>query len=63
MNHDTRKAHTPPLHEKQQGLNGTEVLHVLVIFPEEWAPENSYVTFARKMILDAVQYEVDKVYA
>ncbi|CCC69060.1 hypothetical protein NCAS_0C00700 [Naumovozyma castellii] len=52
---------------KAQGLNGIELLQGVVIFPEEWTPENSYVTSAqklkRKMILDAVQYEVDQVYA
>ncbi|CCD27265.1 uncharacterized protein NDAI_0K00740 [Naumovozyma dairenensis CBS 421] len=52
---------------KSQGLNGIELLQGVVIFSDEWTPENGFVTSAQKLkrkdILQSVQSEVDKVYS
>ncbi|CCK71382.1 long-chain fatty acid-CoA ligase FAA1 KNAG_0G03250 [Huiozyma naganishii CBS 8797] len=51
---------------KQQGLAGIELLAGVVFFPEEWTPQNGYVTSAQKLkrkeILEAVKDDVAKVY-
>lgn len=52
---------------KSQGLSGIELLQGIVIFEEEWTPQNGFVTSAqklqRKKILAAVQDDVDEVYS
>lgn len=52
---------------RSQGLNGIELIQGIVIFEEEWTPQNGYVTSAqklqRKKILAAVQKDVDSLYA
>ncbi|KAG0667884.1 long-chain fatty acid-CoA ligase [Maudiozyma exigua] len=51
---------------RDQGLAGIELLQGVVLFDDEWTPENGYVTSAQKLkrkdILHAVQKRVDKVY-
>ena len=51
---------------RDQGLTGIELLQGVVLFDDEWTPENGYVTSAQKLkrkdILHAVQKRVDKVY-
>ncbi|QEU59387.1 Faa1/Faa4 [Kluyveromyces lactis] len=52
---------------RSQGLSGIELLQGIVVFEEEWTPQNGFVTSAqklqRKKILAAVQDEVDEVYS
>lgn len=52
---------------REQGLVGIELIAGCVFAPEEWTPQNGYVTSAqklkRKKILDEVKDQVDKVYA
>ena len=52
---------------KEQGLVGIELIAGCVFAPEEWTPQNGYVTSAqklkRKKILDEVRDQVEKVYA
>ncbi|CCE64567.1 hypothetical protein TPHA_0I00610 [Tetrapisispora phaffii CBS 4417] len=49
------------------GLVGIEMLQGIVFFDGEWTPQNGFVTSAqklkRKLILETVQKQVDKVYA
>ncbi|CAB4252654.1 similar to Saccharomyces cerevisiae YOR317W FAA1 Long chain fatty acyl-CoA synthetase, activates imported fatty acids with a preference for C12:0-C16:0 chain lengths [Maudiozyma barnettii] len=51
---------------RSQGLNGIELLQGVVLFDDEWTPENGFVTSAQKLkrkdILHAVQKRVDNVY-
>ncbi|GMM56973.1 long-chain fatty acid-CoA ligase [Maudiozyma humilis] len=51
---------------RDQGLTGIEMLQGVVLFDDEWTPENGFVTSAQKLkrkdILNAVQSRVDKVY-
>ncbi|CDO95941.1 unnamed protein product [Kluyveromyces dobzhanskii CBS 2104] len=52
---------------KSQGLNGIELIQGIVIFEEEWTPQNGFVTSAqklqRKKILEAVKDQVDELYS
>lgn len=52
---------------KSQGLNGIELLQGIVFSPEEWTPQNGFITSAQKLkrkeILNFVKKDVDKVYA
>ncbi|AMD18885.1 HBL017Cp [Eremothecium sinecaudum] len=52
---------------KAAGLAGIELILGFVFAPEEWTPENGFLTPSQKLqrrkILDAVREEVDKLYA
>ncbi|CCE90231.1 long-chain fatty acid-CoA ligase FAA1 TDEL_0B01020 [Torulaspora delbrueckii] len=51
---------------RSQGLAGIELLEGVVLFHEEWTPQNGFVTSAQKLkrkdILNEVKEQVDKVY-
>ncbi|GAA6059698.1 hypothetical protein JCM10212_000085, partial [Sporobolomyces blumeae] len=51
---------------KKAGLKGLEQLQCVILSPEEWTPQNGFLTAAqklqRKVILKEFKEEVDKVY-